>query len=117
MISRCNKVGKPVIYATQMLESMGNKPRATRAETSDVANAILDGADCVMLSEAEAAIWQTQIFYDLTSKALPPIDAIHAVATAFVEASVKCLASAIIVITTSGRFAHLTPINWCKENT
>ncbi|KAL0101546.1 hypothetical protein PUN28_018991 [Cardiocondyla obscurior] len=57
--------------------------------------------------EAEAAIWQTQIFHDLTSKALPPIDATHAVAIASVEASVKCLASAIIVITTSGRSAHL----------
>lgn len=57
--------------------------------------------------EAEAAIWQTQIFHDLSSKVLPPIDATHAVAIASVEASVKCLASAIIVITTSGRSAHL----------
>lgn len=57
--------------------------------------------------EAEAAIWHTQIFHDLSSKALPPIDATHAVAVASVEASVKCLATAIIVITTSGRSAHL----------
>lgn len=57
--------------------------------------------------EAEAAIWHNQIFADLCSKVLPPIDATHAVAIASVEASVKCLASAIIVITTSGRSAHL----------
>jgi pyruvate kinase len=124
----CNMAGKPVICATQMLESMIYNPRPTRAEISDVGNAVTDGADCVMLSgetakgsypveavtemsntclKAENTIAYVSHFEELCGLAPRPVSVVESVAMAAVRASLDINAGAILVLSTSGESARL----------
>ena len=132
IVQVANAYGRPVIIATQMLESMIENPRPTRAEASDVANAILDGTDAIMLSGETAVgkyaiasvkamvritreiesggVLKNRSVYDMMVGAHPrggATDREHAVASATVESAARVDAPAVIVITRSGRSARL----------
>jgi pyruvate kinase len=128
MIAMCNIAGKPVICATQMLESMIKNPRPTRAEISDVGNAVTDGADCVMLSgetakgaypelaisemaaacrTAENSIAYVAHFEELCSLIKRPISVLESCASAAVRMSLDIGAAGIIVLSTSGDSARM----------
>jgi pyruvate kinase len=125
IIHKCNRLGKPVIVATQMLESMVNSPRPTRAEVTDVANAIFDGADAIMLSEetaigdypvesvammaqialeAEAALRYEEILLNSAKWVQPQTD--DAISYAACNAAHQLGAAAIVAFTSSGSTAR-----------
>eukprot|EP01029_Cantina_marsupialis_P015509 TRINITY_DN339_c0_g1_i1.p1 TRINITY_DN339_c0_g1~~TRINITY_DN339_c0_g1_i1.p1 ORF type:complete len:503 (-),score=195.87 TRINITY_DN339_c0_g1_i1:171-1679(-) len=131
MIRKANVAGKPIITATQMLESMIQNPRPTRAECTDVANAVLDGTDCVMLSgetaggafpleavtimgavcrEAEASLNYNKLYQAIRNTTMAEndkVDITETIASSAVKAAIDCGAKMLVVCTESGRSARL----------
>ncbi|KAE8907978.1 Pyruvate kinase [Phytophthora fragariae] len=130
MIRKANLAGKPVVTATQMLESMIKAPRPTRAECTDVANAVLDGTDAVMLSgesangdyptqavevmsatclQAETAIHYNDVYQSLRNAVLEvngPMQTAEAVASSAVKTAIDINAKMLVVLTETGNTAR-----------
>ncbi|CAI5726696.1 unnamed protein product [Peronospora destructor] len=131
MIRKANIAGKPVVTATQMLESMIKAPRPTRAECTDVANAVLDGTDAVMLSgetangdyateavtmmskicvQAEDAIYYNELYQALRNAVLEvngPMQTDEAVASSAVKTAIDIDAKMLVVLTETGNTPRL----------
>merc|ERR1712166_1679982 len=128
MIEKANLAAKPVVTATQMLESMINAPRPTRAEASDVANAVLDGTDAVMLSgetangtypiaavtimsrtatEAERCVDYKTTYNDIKMYSPGPLGTAEAIAAAAVQTVLDLNLDLVIVITDTGSMGRL----------
>eukprot|EP00250_Pteridium_aquilinum_P020037 c24679_g1_i1 orf=604-2334(-) len=128
MIYKCNAAGKPSVTATQMLESMIKSPRPTRAEATDVANAVIDGTDAVMLSgesaaglypelavktmaeiclEAESSLDYNAIFKQLMLSAPLPMSPLESIASSAVRTANNINAALIVVLTRGGTTAKL----------
>jgi pyruvate kinase len=124
IIHKCNSVGKPVITATQMLESMLESPVPTRAEVSDIANAIIDGTDAIMLSEetalgkfpVEAVEIMTRVATRIekevyTRDTIAEYDESHGVTDVVSQSAVRMAhsvnAKLIVALTRSGRTARM----------
>ncbi len=121
IIKKCNKAGKPVITATQMLTSMVSSPRPTRAEVSDVANAVLDGTDATMLSDettvgkypveavkvmAKTILEAEKIYPYFKEYKQEDVSSTSAIAKAATTLSKNINAKAIVAFTKSGRTAR-----------
>lgn len=120
IIELCNRIGKPVITATQMLESMMYEARPTRAEASDVANAIIDGTDCIMLSGETAAgkfpvkaveimsKIATEVESQIEFKTYPPEGNLDIMALSEATNIIEKITDphCVVVLTTSGRSAR-----------
>ena len=128
MIRHCNMMGKPVITATQMMDSMTNNPRPTRAEVTDVANAVFDGTDCVMLSgesangkyptetvetmlkicrEAEKSLNYRSLYKYARENAVQGTSFAESVCSSTVKTAWDIDAKLILGLTESGKTAHL----------